>query len=233
MSERRIPFVVSGAFALRQHTGICRDTKDLDLFLPLEEVGPVLQELASAGFATEIADPVWLAKAHRGEFYVDLISGMSNGVVTVDRSWIDRGIEIDLLGVRVRVLAAEELFASKLFVTRRERFDGADLCHIIYRKRGQLDWNRVLKLIGQDHWELLLWAFLLFAFVYPAHRDYVPLSLWNDLLSQLHHSLTHPNQNAIFRGSLVDPIMFAIDMGEWNLPDLQEEYRRRRLPKIA
>ena len=28
-----IPYAVAGAFALRQHTGICRSTKDLDLFL--------------------------------------------------------------------------------------------------------------------------------------------------------------------------------------------------------
>jgi len=28
-----IPYAVAGAFALRQHTGICRDTKDLDIFL--------------------------------------------------------------------------------------------------------------------------------------------------------------------------------------------------------
>src|SRR5436309_103610 len=33
LNASAIPYVVSGAFALHAHTGIWRDTKDLDLFL--------------------------------------------------------------------------------------------------------------------------------------------------------------------------------------------------------
>ena len=33
LENSRVPIAVSGAFSLRQHTGICRYTKDLDLFL--------------------------------------------------------------------------------------------------------------------------------------------------------------------------------------------------------
>ena len=51
---QRIPFAVSGAFALHQHTGIWRDTKDLDLFPPQQDVPCALAALASAGFETEI-----------------------------------------------------------------------------------------------------------------------------------------------------------------------------------
>jgi len=32
LEKKKIPFAVAGAFALRQHTGISRDTKDLDIF---------------------------------------------------------------------------------------------------------------------------------------------------------------------------------------------------------
>ena len=60
-----------------------------------------------------------------------------------------------ILDVRARVLAAEELLASKLFVVRRERFDGADIAHIIFASRGTLNWERVLVLVG-EHWEILL-----------------------------------------------------------------------------
>ena len=72
-------------------------------------------------------DPVWLAKARRGEYFVDLITGMSNGVVRVDYSWIRRASRTQIFGISARVLAPEELIASKVFVTRRERFDGADI----------------------------------------------------------------------------------------------------------
>jgi predicted nucleotidyltransferase len=231
MNERHVPYVISGAAALRQHTGISRDTKDLDLFLPAEHVKEALRSLQEEGFETQVLDPVWLAKAHRGEYFVDLITGMSNAVIMVDQSWIDRGISCEFLGVAVKVLAPEELIASKLFVTRRERFDGADIVHVIHGTQGKLDWERVLQLVG-EHWEMLLWVLILFHYVYPADADYIPRGLWDDLLGRLRHELEHPNPKERFRGSLIDPPMFNIDISEWGLPNILEEYRTRRQPKL-
>src|SRR3979490_1993604 len=71
MERNRVPFVISGAFALHEHTGIWRDTKDLDLVLPAQEVGHALALLEKAGFETEIRDSIWLAKAKRDGFFVD------------------------------------------------------------------------------------------------------------------------------------------------------------------
>src|SRR6201984_2999191 len=88
LERNHVPFVISGAFALHEHTGIWRDTKDLDLFLPAQEVGRALRLLERDGFQTEVLDPVWLAKARRDGFFVDLITGMSNAVIRVDYSWI-------------------------------------------------------------------------------------------------------------------------------------------------
>jgi hypothetical protein len=227
LNDRGVPYVVSGAFALQKHTGIFRDTKDLDLFLPAENVGPALRYLAEDGFETEILDPVWLAKAHRCDYFVDLITGMSNAVVTVDRSWVDRGSPWEVMGVPTRVLAAEELIASKLFVTRRERFDGADVCHVIYGTHGKLDWNRILELVKHD-WEILLWSLMLYQYVYPGQSSYVPRSLWNDLLDRMRQRIANPDPQARFRGSLIDPMMFAIDVEEWGLANVLEEWRQRR-----
>ncbi|MFB3815159.1 MAG: nucleotidyltransferase [Terriglobales bacterium] len=231
-NQRHIPCVVSGAFALQKHTGIWRDTKDLDLFLPPEDAALALRALAEDGFETQIADPVWLAKAHRGEFYVDLITGMSNAVVTVDRSWIERGAPTEILGVPTRVLGAEELIASKLFVTRRERFDGADICHVIFGTRGHLDWQRLRQLVA-GHDELLLWALLLYAYVYPSCVTYVPRELWDSLLEGFRRRMDRPDPNALFRGSLIDPNMFAIDVEEWGMHDMLQKYRDQRVPKIG
>ena len=188
LNRAGIPYVVSGAFALQQHTGIWRNTKDLDLFLTNDVVPEALRHLREQGFETEVRDPVWLAKAHRDGYFVDLITGMSNAVITVDQSWIDRSSPCVVLGVRTRVLAAEELIASKLFVNFRERFDGADVVHIIYGTQGAIDWNRLLQLVG-EHWELLLWELMLFHYVYPAKQNYVPRCVWNELLSRFQHEL--------------------------------------------
>ena len=231
MNEQGVPYVVSGAAALREHTGIARNTKDLDLFLPAEHIGKALQSLQDEGFETVVKDPVWLAKAHRGEYFVDLITGMSNAVILVDQSWIDRGIPSVQFGVPVKVLAPEELIASKVFVTRRERFDGADIVHVIHGTRGKLDWQRILDLLG-EHWEMLLWSLLLFHYVYPANAGYVPRAVWDCLLRRLRTQLDHPDPKARFRGSLVDPPMFNIDMVEWGLPNVMEEYRARCLSRL-
>jgi hypothetical protein len=231
LQEGHVPFAVSGAFALQEHTGICRFTKDLDLFLPSESAPRALTRLRERGFECEIADPVWLAKAHRDSFFVDLITGMSNGIIRVDNSWMERARPATVVGVKAKVLAPEEVLVSKLFVTRRERFDGADIAHVIYGVRGKLQWERVLQLVG-EHWEILLWALMLFRYVYPANSNYVPQELWQDLLGRLGKELSSPDPKARFRGSLVDDNMFAIDVQEWGLDDLLAE-SRARAPKIT
>jgi hypothetical protein len=224
--ESGLPYAVAGAFALQKHTGIFRSTKDLDIFLSAESAGIALGELKQKGFQCEICDPVWLAKVHRDDYFVDLITGMSNGVITVDETWIERAQPANILGVRTQIVAAEELLASKLFVTRRERFDGADISHIIYALKGNLDWERILKLAG-DHWELVLWNLLLFRYVYPAHIDFIPRTVWSDLLGRVTEQDRAPSERGKFRGSLVDDAMFAIDVEEWGLENVLSDYQKR------
>jgi len=232
LERDRVPYAVSGAFALRQHTGICRQTKDLDLFGTAANSGAALYCLRQSGMECEITDPVWLAKAWRGEYFVDLITGMSNGVIVVEDSWIERAQPAVVYGVTTRVLAPEELVASKIFVARRERFDGADIAHVIYGTYGMFDWKREMELVGEQ-WEMLLWSLVLFRYVYPAQSHYVPGEIWCELLRRFEHELQRPNPQARFRGSLVDDNMFAIDVNEWELPNLLQERRVQRLGGIS
>lgn len=232
LESDHVPYTVSGAFALRQHTGICRQTKDLDLFVTAANSPAALRCLQNSGMECEITDPVWLSKAWRGEYFVDLITGMSNGVITVEDSWIERSRPAVVYGVTTRVLAPEELVASKIFVARRERFDGADIAHVIYGTAGEFDWKREMELVG-EHWEMLLWSLVLFRYVYPAQSQYVPAEVWCELLRRFENELRQPNLNAKFRGSLVDDNMFAIDVNEWDLPNLLQERRVQRLGGIS
>jgi hypothetical protein len=231
LNECAVPYAVSGAFALQRHTGIWRCTKDLDVFLMAENVPTALRCLEAHGFNCEVPDPVWLAKAHRDGFYIDLITGMSNAVITVEHTWIDRSQPAVIAGVKTRVLAPEELLASKVFVTRRERFDGADIAHIILGTRGKLEWARILEIVG-EHWELLLWHLVLFAYVYPAFTHYVPDSLWQDLSQRFSRRLASRDEAAPFRGSLVDENMFAIDMNDWGMADMLKQRRSDRIQRL-
>ena len=231
LERRGVPYAVSGAFALRQHTGICRQTKDLDLFVTAANCGAALECLREEGMECEVTDPVWLAKARRGEHFVDLITGMSNGLIAVEDSWIERARPAVVYGVTTLVLAPEELVASKIFVARRERFDGADIAHVIYGTYRNFDWQREMELVG-EHWEMLLWSLVLFRYVYPAQSHYVPTEIWCALLRRFEVKIQNPNPEARFRGSLVDDNMFAIDVNEWQLPDLLTERRAQRLAQL-
>jgi hypothetical protein len=232
LEEKRVPYAVSGAFALRQHTGICRFTKDLDLFMTAETSKQAFAYLRERGFECEVCDPVWLAKARKDEFFVDLITGMSNGVIVVENSWIERARPAVVHGVTSRVLAPEELVASKLFVAKRERFDGADIAHVIYGTYKAFDWKRELELVGEN-WEILFWSLVLFRYVYPAQTHYVPVEVWRELLEKFQKTVTTRDSKARFRGSLVDENMFAIDLNEWGLDNLLEETRAQRLLQIG
>jgi hypothetical protein len=231
LERRGVPYAVSGAFALRQHTGICRQTKDLDLFVTAQNCPAALECLRQEGMECDVTDPVWLAKARRGEHFVDLITGMSNGLILVEDSWIERARPAVVHGVTTRVLAPEELVASKIFVARRERFDGADIAHVIYGTYRNFDWRREMELVGV-HWEMLLWSLVLFRYVYPAQSHYVPGEIWRELLRRFDAEIRNSNPEAKFRGSLVDDNMFAIDVNEWALPNLLAERRAQRLAQL-
>jgi Nucleotidyl transferase of unknown function (DUF2204) len=232
LETERVPYAVSGAFALRQHTGICRSTKDLDLFVTAQNCEAALDCLRGAGMECEVTDPVWLSKAWRDGYFVDLITGMSNGVITVEDSWIQRARPAVVYDVETRVLVPEELVASKIFVARRERFDGADIAHVIYGTYGDFEWRRELELVG-EHWEMLLWALVLFRYAYPAQSHYVPAEIWCELLRRFEGVLRERDPQAEFRGSLVDDNMFAIDVNEWGMPNLVEQQRKKRLARLG
>ena len=55
----------------------------------------------------------------------------------------------------------------------------------------------------------------------------MPRAVWNELLSRLHRELDDADQQALFRGSLIDDKMFAIDVKEWGMADLNELLRSR------
>ena len=83
-NRAEIPYAVSGAFALQKHTGIWRDTKDLDLFLPAEKCRKHCAACVPTASRRRSAIRSGSRRRIAGNIYVDLITGMSNAVITVD-----------------------------------------------------------------------------------------------------------------------------------------------------
>jgi hypothetical protein len=131
LGETGIPFLLGGAFAFSHYSKVPRDTKDIDVFVRPDDFPRVLDAFSQAGYETEIPFPHWLGKIRQGPHFMDVIFASGNGVARVDDLWFDHAPRADMLGMIVRLSPAEEMIWSKAFIQERERFDGADVLHLL------------------------------------------------------------------------------------------------------
>jgi predicted nucleotidyltransferase len=182
--DAKIQFLVGGAFAHACFTGIRRATKDLDLFILRCDWEHVARIAAAQGWEAELAFPHWLAKVSSGEDFIDLIFNSGNGVTPVDDCWFRSNRKAEVLGVPVRLANVEDSLLSKAFIMERERFDGADIAHLLLTNAETLDWKALLDRFGA-HWRILLAHLTLFGYIYPGERHRLPRWLMETLLSRL------------------------------------------------
>jgi hypothetical protein len=207
-----IPFLVGGAYALNHYTGVTRHTKDFDIFITPPDVPTALQAFAARGYRTEMTFPHWLGKVFSQDAFIDLICSSGNGLCTVDWGWFEHAAEADVLGFTAKITPAEEMIWSKGFVMERERFDGADIAHLLRARAPRLDWDRLLRRFG-PHWRLLLCHLILFGFVYPAERAAIPDRVWDRLLLRLQKERTSPAPaGRVCQGTLLSREQYLIDL---------------------
>lgn len=211
LREASVPFLVAGTASLQHHTGLCRDTKDLDLFIHERDLERTLSTLEAAGMRTECSFPHWLAKSFSGESFVDLIYNSGNGATPVDDLWFEHGTRGTLLGQPVVFCPAEELIWSKSFVMERERYDGADVAHLLAARTRDLDWQRLVWRYG-DYWRVLLSHLVLFQFIYPDLASEVPRDVTERLCQRLHAESQNASHERVCLGTLLSREQFLIDL---------------------
>jgi hypothetical protein len=216
LNEHELPFLVAGAYALRHHTGISRQTKDLDLFVKRDDIERVLDTLREAGFRTELTFTHWLGKVYddKSAEFIDVIFSSGNGVATVDDEYFDHAPHGSCFDVPIRWCPVEEMIWSKAFVMERERFDGADVAHLFHACAASLDWQRLLERFGA-HWRLLLVHVVLFGFIYPNERDAIPAWVTRELSERLEREASAPQEvGPVCGGTLLSRQQFLIDICE-------------------
>ena len=193
LQAQGVPFLVGGAFAFARYTGIRRHTKDLDLFIRRRDWA-ALARLAKA-WATAPSSPsrTGSARCTRGDDFVDLIFSSGNGCAPVDDALVRarrRGARCS--ACRCKLAPAEEMIWSKAFIMERERYDGADVAHLLHargdRARLAAPAAPLRRALARAASHLVL-----FGFIYPGERA-IDARRWlmDDLLERLRHETREP-----------------------------------------
>ena len=215
----QVPFLVGGAHALARYTGVGRDTKDFDIFVHPSTCARTLEVLCATGYHTELTHPHWLGKALCSAGCIDVIFSSGNGIAQVDETWFTYAVAGDVGGIPVQLCPPEEMLWSKSYVMERERYDGADVMHLLHAYGERFDWPRLLGRFG-SHWRVLLSYLILFGFVYPAEQARIPTWVMQELLHRLQGELhTPPLLEQLCQGTLLSRAQYCVDINGWGYRD--------------
>lgn len=241
LNEAGVPFLVGGAYALNCYAGIERHTRDFDIFVKKTDSAHALDVLAAVGYDTELTFPHWLGKAYNSQKeYIDVIFSSGNGVAVVDDLWFQNAVHGTVLDVPAWLCPAEEIIWSKSFIMERERFDGADIAHIIHARGPMLNWEHLLNRFGADHWRILFTHLVLFGFIYPEEKTKIPAWVMASLMEKLSGELKPAsgddngngrrawnkeqctnvvNHDGTCQGTLLSRQQYLVDLDKWGYRD--------------
>jgi predicted nucleotidyltransferase len=213
LADANVPFLVGGAFAHACFTGIRRSTKDLDLFIRRGDFERVSQLMEANGWRAEMTFPHWLAKVYAGEDFIDLIFNSGNGVTPVDDRWFRHNAQAEVLGVPVKLANIEDSLTSKAFIMERERYDGADVAHLIQTNAERIDWRMLIERFGPN-WRVLFAHLTLFGFIYPGERHRVPNWVMETMLARLAAETRQPpsEDHRLCQGTLISREQYLHDV---------------------
>lgn len=219
LKASEIPFLLGGTYAFERYTGIARHTKDLDIFVRPRDCDRIFELFAATGCHTELSFPHWLGKILFKEDFVDVIFNAANGNDEVDDVWFEYAIEEEVFGIPVKLCSPEEIIRSKAFIMERERWDGADVAHLLRTCSEQLDWPHLLVRFG-SHWQVLLSHLILFGFIYPTERQRIPNWVMQELLDRLQSEMNSASPTErICQGTLLSRSQYLVDIERWGYED--------------
>jgi hypothetical protein len=112
----------------------------------------------------------------------------------------------------------------KAYIMERERFDGADIAHILQSCAEKLDWPHLVHRFGPD-WRVLLSHLVLFGYIYPGERDKIPAAIMDDLIARLQSEKRTAGAEHICRGTLLSRKQYLLDIQERGFRDARLQQR--------
>lgn len=112
----------------------------------------------------------------------------------------------------------------KAYIMERERFDGADIAHILRCCAADIDWPHLVRRFGPD-WRVLLSHLVLFGYIYPGERTLVPAAVMEELITRLRSEATTVGPERLCRGTLLSRQQYLVDVQEWGFRDARLQER--------
>lgn len=221
LNEAKVKYLIGGSLALAHYMHLPRSPKDLDIFLKRENVEDTLALLSQHGYATTVIHTHWLAKAYKGDLFIDFIFNSGNGIAQVDDTWFEHVPEGEVFGVTAPICRPEDIIWSKAFIMDRERFDGADVAHLIRDAGKQMDWQRIVQKFA-THWRVLLAHVMLYQFIYPGDNA-VPQWVVDHLVARAQREPLDANfvapQEKLCQGTLLSRDQYSSDVNMYGYAD--------------
>ena len=137
LREANIPFLLGGSLASWARGG--PETRhDLDLMIKEQDVEAALDALERVGMKREDPPEEWLVKAWDGDILVDLIFHPKGMPITDEV--IERGEEMAVLSMEMRVMALEDVMATKLMALSEHHLRYESLLAMARALRERIDW---------------------------------------------------------------------------------------------
>jgi hypothetical protein len=135
-----VPFFLAGGLASWARGGPPRE-HDVDFMVKESDVERAATCLEAAGFRIERPPEGWLIKAWDGDVLVDIIFRPTG--FPVDDAMIGRAEEMEVNAVRMRVMAADDILATKLCSLSEHCADFEAVLEVGRSLREQIDWAAV------------------------------------------------------------------------------------------
>jgi len=138
LRRAEIPFMLCGSMACWVRGGPEPLTKDVDFCVKPDDADGALDALAAMGMTTERPPEGWLYKAWDEDILIDLLFAPAN--VPVTDEVLERGDELSVLSVAMKVAAIDDVMATKLLALNENSLDYKQLLAIARALREQIDW---------------------------------------------------------------------------------------------
>jgi hypothetical protein len=112
----------------------------------------------------------------------------------------------------------------KAYIMERERFDGADIAHILLSCAENLDWQHLVQRFCSD-WRVLLSHLILFGYIYPSEQGRIPMAIMDDLIRRLRKEEPVSGHKRLCRGTLLSRKQYLVDVQKWGFQDARLEER--------